>query len=76
MMGYTVVGGDGLLRGVPRTATVIAEEPSVVYRLTQGRSTRCRPRPGAAAVLHKLIIRLPVRPARIRQSRDLGAALG
>ena len=50
MMGYTVVGEMGFYRQVPRTASVIAEEPSVVYRLTrksfdkmQGR-TRPRPR--------------------------------
>ena len=35
MMGYTVVGEMGFYRQVPRTATVIAEEPSVVYRLTR-----------------------------------------
>ena len=35
MVGYTVVGEMGFYRQVPRTATVIAEEPSVVYRLSR-----------------------------------------
>ena len=49
MVGHTVVGEMGFYRGVPRTASVIAEEPTVIYRLTRTASTGCRrktrPRP-------------------------------
>jgi SulP family sulfate permease len=59
MMGYTVVGEMGFYRQVPRTATVIAEEPSVVYRLTREAFDRMQTQdPTAASVFHKLIIRL------------------
>ena len=59
MIGHTVVGEMGFYRHVPRTANVVAEEPTVVYRLTRMPSIRCRRRiPAAAAALHKLIIRL------------------
>jgi SulP family sulfate permease len=59
MMGYTVVGEMGFYRQVPRTATVIAEEPSVVYRLTREAFDRMQTHdPAAASVFHKLIIRL------------------
>ncbi len=59
MMGYTVVGEMGFYRQVPRTATVIAEEPSVVYRLTRESFDRMQAQdPTAASVFHKLIIRL------------------
>ena len=59
MMGYTVVGEMGFYRQVPRTATVIAEEPSVVYRLTRDSFNKMQAQdPIAASVFHKLIIRL------------------
>ena len=59
MMGYTVVGEMGFYRQVPRTATVIAEEPSVVYRLTRNSFDKMQAQdPTAASVFHKLIIRL------------------
>jgi SulP family sulfate permease len=59
MMGYTVVGEMGFYRQVPRTASVIAEEPSVVYRLTREAFDRMQTQdPAAASVFHKLIIRL------------------
>jgi SulP family sulfate permease len=59
MMGYTVVGEMGFYRQVPRTATVIAEEPSVVYRLTRESFDKMQAHdPTAASVFHKLIIRL------------------
>jgi SulP family sulfate permease len=35
MVGYAVVGEMGFYRQVPRTATVIAEKPTVVYRLSR-----------------------------------------
>ncbi|MGA8434369.1 MAG: cyclic nucleotide-binding domain-containing protein, partial [Methyloceanibacter sp.] len=59
MMGYTIVGEMGFYRRVPRTATVIAEEPSVVYRLTRDSFDKMQTQnPIAASVFHKLIIRL------------------
>ncbi len=59
MMGYTVVGEMGFYRQVPRTASVIAEEPSVVYRLTRVSFDKMQAQdPAAASVFHKLIIRL------------------
>jgi sulfate permease, SulP family len=59
MVGYTVVGEMGFYRNVPRTASVIAEEPSVVYRLTRESFDRMQAQdPAAASVFHKLIIRL------------------
>lgn len=59
MLGYTVVGEMGFYRQVPRTATVVAEEPSVVYRLTRDAFDRMQSHdPAAASVFHKLIIRL------------------
>ncbi len=59
MIGHTVVGEMGFYRGVPRTASVVAEEPTVVYRLTQKAFDQMQAEdPTAAAALHKLIIRL------------------
>ena len=59
MIGHTVVGEMGFYRGVPRTASVIAEGPTVIYRLTrEAFDTMQAENPTAAAALHKLIIRL------------------
>ena len=59
MVGHTVVGEMGFYRHVPRTASVIAEVPTVVYRLRRDAFDRMQAAdPGAAAALHKLIIRL------------------
>ena len=59
MLGHTVVGEMGFYRGVPRTANVIAEGPTVVYRLRQSAFDKMQEQdPGAAAALHKMIIRL------------------
>ncbi len=59
MVGYTVVGEMGFYRRVPRTASVIAEQPSVVYRLTREAFNAIeRDDPPAASAFHKLIIRL------------------
>jgi SulP family sulfate permease len=59
MIGHTVVGEMGFYRGVPRTASVIAEGPTVIYRLTrEAFDTMQAENPTAAASLHKLIIRL------------------
>jgi len=59
MIGHTVVGEMGFYRAMPRTASVIAEGPTVVYRLTQKAFDKMQAEdPTAAAALHKLIIRL------------------
>ena len=59
MIGHTVVGEMGFYRGVPRTASVIAEGPTVIYRLTRAAFDKMQEEdPAAAAALHKLIIRL------------------
>jgi sulfate permease, SulP family len=59
MVGHTVVGEMGFYRHVPRTASVIAEVPTVVYRLRREAFDKMQAAdPEAAAALHKLIIRL------------------
>ena len=59
MVGYTVVGEMGFYRHVPRTATVIAEEPSVVYRLSRDSFDKMRVQhPAAASAFDSLIIRM------------------
>jgi SulP family sulfate permease len=59
MVGHTIVGEMGFYRKIPRSATVVAEKPSVVYRLTRQAFDRMHAQdPGAATVLHQLIIRL------------------
>ena len=59
MVGYTVVGEMGFYRHVPRTATVIAEEPSVVYRLSRAFFDKMRVQdPAAASAFDNLIIRM------------------
>ncbi|MGV1014943.1 MAG: cyclic nucleotide-binding domain-containing protein, partial [Methyloceanibacter sp.] len=59
MLGHTVVGEMGFFRNVPRAASIIAEGPTVVYRLTREDFDRMQKEdPAAAAALHKLIIRL------------------
>jgi SulP family sulfate permease len=59
MVGHTVVGEMGFYRHMPRTANVVAEGPTVVYRLTQEAFDKMQEEdPTAAAALHKLIIRL------------------
>jgi len=59
MVGYTIVGEMGFYRQIRRSATVIAEEPSIVYRLTREAFDRMQAQdPVAASAFHKLIIRL------------------
>ena len=55
----TVVGEVALYLGVPRSASVIAELPSVVYRLTLDAMERMKKQdPEVAASFHVLIVRL------------------
>ncbi len=59
MVGHTVIGEMGFYRSVPRTASVVAEQPTVIYRLTRTAFDRMQEEdPAAAVALHKLIIRL------------------
>jgi sulfate permease, SulP family len=59
MVGYTVVGEMGFYRRFPRTATIIAEEASVLYRLTREAFDRMEANdPPAASLFQSLIIRL------------------
>jgi len=59
MIGHTVMGEMGFYRDMPRTANVVAEAPTVVYKLTRESFDRMQEKdPVAAAALHKLIIRL------------------
>jgi SulP family sulfate permease len=59
MVGHTVVGEMGFYRNMPRTASVIAEAPTLVYRLTREAFDRMQEKdPHAASSLHKLIVRL------------------
>ena len=59
MIGHTVVGEMGFYRDVARTASVVAEGPTVIYRLTRQAFDKMQAEdPSAAAALHKLIIRL------------------
>jgi SulP family sulfate permease len=59
MVGHTVVGEMGFYRDVPRTASVVAEGPTVIYRLRREAFDKMQAEdPTAAATLHKLIIRL------------------
>jgi SulP family sulfate permease len=59
MAGHTIVGEMGFYRQIPRSANIVAEEPSVVYKLTREAFNRMHAQdPAAAAVLHQLIIRL------------------
>jgi SulP family sulfate permease len=59
MIGHTVVGEMGFYRHMPRTANVVAEGPTIAYRLTRHAFDRMQEKdPEAAAALHKLIVRL------------------
>jgi SulP family sulfate permease len=59
MLGHTIVGEMGFFRGVPRAASVIAEGPTVIYRLTREAFEKMQAEdPTAAGAFHKLIIRL------------------
>ena len=59
MVGHTIVGEMGFYRKIARSATVVAEEASVVYQLSREAFDRMHARdPQAAAALHQLIIRL------------------
>ena len=53
------MGEMGFYRKVPRSATVVVEQPTVVYRLTREALDRMQAQdPNAAIMLHTLMIRL------------------
>jgi sulfate permease, SulP family len=59
MAGQTVVGEMGFYRGLPRTANVVAEEPTLIYLLSRAGFERMRQQdPEAASAFNQLIIRL------------------
>ncbi|RMF03572.1 MAG: STAS domain-containing protein [Alphaproteobacteria bacterium] len=59
MAAQTVIGEMGFYRNAPRAAGVIAETPSIVYRLTRQAFADMQKRdPEAASAFHRMIIRL------------------
>ncbi len=59
MAGQTVIGEMGFYRDVPRAAAVIAEENSVLYRLTREAFERMqKTHPDAAAAFNRMIVRM------------------
>ncbi len=59
MRGGTTVGEMGLYMHAPRTASVIASRPTIVYRLSANSlRTMCEQEPEVAALLHEWIARL------------------
>jgi sulfate permease, SulP family len=59
MRGGTTVGEMGMYLDAPRTASVIASRPSVIYRLSAASLKSMREQdPEAAALLHEWIARL------------------
>ncbi len=59
MSAQTVVGEMGFYRGAPRTASVIADEPTVVYRLTRQAFERMQAEDAVtASAFHRLIVRV------------------
>jgi len=54
----TVIGEIGLYLGTTRTASVIADEPSVVYRLSKAALADMKDNaPGLAAAFHETVVR-------------------
>ena len=59
MAGQTVIGEMGFYRGQPRAATILAEEPTVVYRLTRKAFLRMHKRdPEIVSSFHRMIVRV------------------
>lgn len=59
MAAQTVIGEMGFFRNAPRAAAVIAEQPSIVYRLTRKSFARMQQQdPKAAAAFYQLIVRV------------------
>ena len=59
MAAQTVIGEMGFFRKAPRAAAVIAEQPTVIYRLTRKGFDRMQAEdPKAAAAFYRLIVRV------------------
>ncbi|MEM8744003.1 MAG: SulP family inorganic anion transporter [Pseudomonadota bacterium] len=59
MAAQTVIGEMGFFRKAPRVAAVIAEQPTVVYRLTRRNFEKMQEEdPKAAAAFYRLIVRV------------------
>lgn len=59
MAGQTVIGEMGFYRGVPRGATIVAEQPTIVFRLTRKSYQRMRTEdPEMIAAFNRLIVRV------------------
>ncbi|MGI9382840.1 MAG: SulP family inorganic anion transporter [Methyloligellaceae bacterium] len=59
MAGQTVVGEMGFYRRAPRAATILAEQPTVVYRMTREAFERMEDEaPETASAFNRLIIRV------------------
>lgn len=59
MTGFTVVGEMGLYRDMTRTAAVVADVPSDVYRLSKSQFRRMeRTEPDLSSAFHALIVRI------------------
>ena len=57
--GHTIVGEMGFYRQVPRSTNVVAEEPTVVYRLSKESFDRMeQENTGTAAAFHAFIVRV------------------
>ncbi|MGE0768188.1 MAG: SulP family inorganic anion transporter [Hyphomicrobiaceae bacterium] len=76
MTGCTVVGEMGFFRGQPRAASVIAEEPAVVYVLTRAAYERLRDRdPALCATVLQFVVRA-LSDRLEAANREIGALLG
>lgn len=59
MLGHTVLGEMGFYRSTPRTASVVAEDTTTIYRLDRGAFDRmAAENPAAAESFHRFIIRV------------------
>ena len=58
MLGHTLLGEMGVYRNMPRGASVLADEPTVIYQLQQSALLRMeKENPALAHAFHKFVIR-------------------
>lgn len=58
MLGHTLLGEMGVYRGAPRGASVVVDQPTIVYQLTHAAIRRMETEhPTLAHVFHKFVIR-------------------
>lgn len=58
MLGHTLLGEMGVYRDMPRGASVLVDEPTVVYRLSLSSIKRMeQDDPALAHALHKFVVR-------------------